>query len=108
MYPMRRRPMPNPGDRFIGGGFLGPFVLGGLEPLDSFDDVWSFISFIRDNTLLEDDIIIYTGYYPEEIEDKINKLKKFKNIYLKSHPFCRITYIQFTIFRFSHQNTTSS
>ena len=28
MYPMRRRPMPN--DRFIGGGFLGPFVLGGL------------------------------------------------------------------------------
>lgn len=28
MYVMRRRPMPN--DRFIGGGFLGPFLLGGL------------------------------------------------------------------------------
>ena len=26
----RRRPMPMPNDRFIGGGFLGPFVLGGL------------------------------------------------------------------------------
>lgn len=26
----RRRPMPMPGDRLIGGGFLGPFVLGGL------------------------------------------------------------------------------
>ena len=30
MYTMRRRPMPYPGDRFIGGGFLGPFILGGL------------------------------------------------------------------------------
>ena len=29
MYP-RRRPMPPGGNRFIGGGFLGPFVLGGL------------------------------------------------------------------------------
>ena len=26
----RVRPMPPTGDRFIGGGFLGPFVLGGL------------------------------------------------------------------------------
>ena len=23
-------PKPNPNDRFIGGGFLGPFILGGL------------------------------------------------------------------------------
>ena len=26
----RLRPMPPRDDRFIGGGFLGPFVLGGL------------------------------------------------------------------------------
>ena len=26
----RIRPIPPGGDRFIGGGFLGPFVLGGL------------------------------------------------------------------------------
>lgn len=25
-----RRPMPNNQDRFIGGGFLGPFLLGGI------------------------------------------------------------------------------
>ena len=24
------RPMPNQGDRFIGAGFLGPFLLGGI------------------------------------------------------------------------------
>ncbi|MDO4394704.1 MAG: hypothetical protein Q4C23_01820 [Mycoplasmatota bacterium] len=30
MYPIRNRmPMPT-GDRFIGGGFLGPFILGGI------------------------------------------------------------------------------
>lgn len=30
MYPrMRMRPM-NRNDRFIGGGFLGPFILGGI------------------------------------------------------------------------------
>lgn len=30
MYAMRSR-MPRPtGDRFIGGGFLGPFILGGI------------------------------------------------------------------------------
>ena len=29
MYAIRRRP-PMQDDRFIGGGFLGPFVLGGL------------------------------------------------------------------------------
>lgn len=26
-YPIKR---PNNGDRFIGGGFLGPFILGGI------------------------------------------------------------------------------
>ena len=31
----------------------------------------------------QDEIIIYTGYYPEEIEEKINKLKQFANIIVK-------------------------
>lgn len=31
MYNTMRRPFPGPGgNRFIGGGFLGPFLLGGL------------------------------------------------------------------------------
>lgn len=30
MYPMRNRMPVRTGDRFIGGGFLGPFVLGGI------------------------------------------------------------------------------
>ena len=30
MYPMRTRMPVRAGDRFIGGGFLGPFILGGI------------------------------------------------------------------------------
>ena len=30
MYPMRNRIPGRPNDRFIGGGFLGPFILGGI------------------------------------------------------------------------------
>lgn len=30
MYQMRSRMPVRTGDRFIGGGFLGPFVLGGI------------------------------------------------------------------------------
>ena len=30
-----------------------------------------------------DDIVIYTGYYPNEIKDKIKKISKLKNIIVK-------------------------
>ena len=30
-----------------------------------------------------DDIVIYTGYYKEEIVDKINRLKNYDNIVVK-------------------------
>ncbi len=30
MYLMRNRMPVNTGDRFIGGGFFGPFILGGI------------------------------------------------------------------------------
>ena len=35
----------------------------------------------RDYT--NDDIVIYTGYYPEEIKNEINRLKQYKNIIVK-------------------------
>lgn len=56
-------------------------VFGGLEPLDSFDDVLEFIQEFRQ--VSQDEIVIYTGYVPEEVIDKINKLKEYNNIVLK-------------------------
>jgi len=56
-------------------------IFAGLEPILQFDEVCSFIKEFRKTN--NDDVVIYTGYYPEEIIDKIEILKKFKNIILK-------------------------
>lgn len=56
-------------------------VLSGLEPLDSFEDVMKFIRYFRSNT--NDDIVIYTGYYYNEISDQIKQLQEFSNIVVK-------------------------
>lgn len=56
-------------------------VCGGLEPFDTWDDLFSFIQTVRRYTL--DDIVIYTGYMEKEIEDKINILKNIPNIIIK-------------------------
>ena len=56
-------------------------VFGGLEPFDSWNDMFEIIHMIRH--LCEDDIVIYTGYNKEEIIDKVNLLKNFKNIIIK-------------------------
>jgi hypothetical protein len=59
------------------------FVLGGLEPFDTFDDVMKFIKYIRSEIQCSDDIVIYTGYYEDEIHDYIKKLEQYENIIIK-------------------------
>lgn len=54
----------------------------GLEPFDTFEDLRSFIEYFRFH-YPEDDIVIYTGYNKDEIQNQINILKKFKNIIVK-------------------------
>ena len=56
-------------------------VFGGLEPLDTFEDVVKLVSKFREQT--EDTIVIYTGYNEDEVTDKIEKLKQYKNIIVK-------------------------
>jgi len=56
-------------------------VIGGLEPLDDWEELKRFILDVR--MYSNDDIVIYTGYYPEEIEDKIEILKTYQNIIVK-------------------------
>ena len=56
-------------------------VIGGLEPFLQYNELYSFISELRKST--DDDIVIYTGYNKEEIEEKITELKDFKNIIIK-------------------------
>jgi len=56
-------------------------VFQGLEPFDSWTDLRQWIYTFRQHT--NDDIIIYTGYNKNEIEWKLNELKKFDNIIIK-------------------------
>ena len=62
-------------------------VIGGLEPLLQWDEVYGLIKYIRayqnENNLIEDDIVIYTGYNKEEILQYIEQLKVFNNIIIK-------------------------
>lgn len=57
-------------------------VLGGLEPFDSFGDVYTLIKEFRRYN--DDDIVIYTGYSEKEIQGFSSILaKEFINIIIK-------------------------
>ena len=67
--------------RYLNNPITESVVMQGLEPFDSWDDLIGFIKQLREST--DDDIVIYTGYYKEEIADKISLLSKYKNIIIK-------------------------
>lgn len=67
--------------RYMGNPITKAIVCGGLEPMDSFEELLLFIKEVRKEC--NDDIVIYTGYYEEEVLDKIDQLKKFSNIIIK-------------------------
>ena len=57
-------------------------VFGGLEPFDTYEDLKNLITEFRKYT--NDDIVIYTGYNENEIENKTALLSKnFANIIVK-------------------------
>lgn len=68
-------------DNYIENDITRAIVCGGLEPMDSFDDLKELIGALRIKT--NDDVVIYTGYREDEIEDKVNNLKQFTNIIIK-------------------------
>lgn len=67
--------------RFLGNPITKAMVFGGLEPLDSWEDIQYFISFVRNYTAAP--IIIYTGYNEDEVQDKIKWLELYENIIVK-------------------------
>lgn len=56
-------------------------VLGGLEPFDSRDELVELVTEFRKK--IDDDIVIYTGYYREEVSDVVLELEKIPNIIIK-------------------------
>lgn len=58
-------------------------VCCGLEPFDSFSDLLLLIQKLRSVYNCNDDVVIYTGYYKEEISEQVEILREYPNIIIK-------------------------
>lgn len=70
-------------DRYLNNPITKSVVFGGLEPMNSFEEMIHFISLFRIDYRCNDDIVIYTGYDADEIIDQCMRLSKFANIIVK-------------------------
>ena len=68
-------------DRYLKNNLTHAWILAGLEPFDTWDDLFQLLIEFRKHT--DDDFVIYTGYNKCEIADKIKILSKYKNIIIK-------------------------
>ena len=68
-------------ERYMDNPITKAIVCGGLEPFDSWDDLQCFILNIR--YWSPDDIVIYTGYKEDEIQDKLEWLQYYGPIIIK-------------------------
>ena len=69
--------------RYLSNDITKAIVCAGLEPLDSFSDVLDLLGNLRILHSCYDDFVIYTGYYPYEIEDKLRVLAGYENVIVK-------------------------
>lgn len=69
--------------RYLNNHLTKAVVMGGLEPLDSFEDIKDFLNKLRWDYKCNDTVVIYTGYEREEIEDKIRLLSYYPNVIIK-------------------------
>lgn len=68
--------------RYINNPITRAVVIGGLEPIIQINEVVDIIRFFRANNC-NDEFIIYTGYYKNEITYEISLLSAYKNIIVK-------------------------
>lgn len=69
-------------DAFCKSDLMNAIVFQGLEPLDSWDELSSFLTKFREKS--NSPVIIYTGYTQDEVSnDVINFLKEITNVIIK-------------------------
>lgn len=70
-------------NRYINNPITSAIVVGGLEPFDSEEDLFMLVANFR--VVTQDDIVIYTGYTKEEIQEReiYKYLLKIENIIIK-------------------------
>ena len=68
-------------ERYMNNPITSAIVCGGLEPMDSWEDLQCFIQNFR--YWSNDDVVIFTGYNKEEVQDKIEWLKLYGPVIVK-------------------------
>lgn len=68
--------------QYLNNPIVNSIVFGGLEPMTVFDDIYNFTEKLRATGCL-DDVVIYTGFYPDEIEEQLKKISPLGNIIFK-------------------------
>lgn len=68
---------------YVANPITQAIVFGGMEPFDQFNEVVSLIYKLRNDYKCSDDVVIYTGYNPDEIKSELEELKQFPNIIIK-------------------------
>lgn len=67
---------------YISNPISKAIVLGGLEPMLQFEEVYSLIKYFRDNGC-NDPFVIYTGYNKNELHWELDQLRAFRKIIVK-------------------------
>lgn len=68
-------------ERYMSNPITSAVVCGGLEPLDSWKELQCFIMNFR--YWSPDELVIYTGYQEEEVQDKIEWLRLYGPVIVK-------------------------
>lgn len=70
--------------RYLNNPLTKAIVFGGLEPFEQFKELERFIFTLRRVFGCDDDVVIYTGYNPEELSFELNVLSgHYNNIIVK-------------------------
>lgn len=61
-------------ERYLGNPITSAIVFGGLEPLMQEQELFDFMRYFRGYS--DDDLCVYTGYYPIEIRNFVEKIRE--------------------------------
>lgn len=69
--------------RYLNNDITKAIVFGGLEPFEQFWEVFNFIEKLRSKYHCNDTVVIYTGFYKDEILQMVDALTPLGNIIVK-------------------------
>ena len=67
---------------FVNDPITKAVVIGGMEPMLQIDEIFDLLATFRNNGC-DAIFVIYTGYYPDEIKEELDKLRQYPNVIVK-------------------------